>query len=121
LVAAEPKESLDWKRIAFFENEIANGKRPFAIIHNAAYLTNGEDADWISENYIIDGHHKLYAYRNLNIHPSLAVIYKEYESKMDIPFDFPNFKEKLYPWQVDHLVKNWEEKAHYENGKRVTP
>lgn len=118
-VSTESKSNIDRNRVEYFEELIRKGKRPFAIIFSSHFFPNDGEADWISEKFIIDGHHKLIAYSNLNIYPAIAMITKIHESKHEIKFDFESLKERLHIAQYEHIFKNWEEKEFYENGIRI--
>lgn len=76
LMFTRPFESIDLDRVAFFENEIKQGKKPFAIILSKEYdLAKGNTRHfWCSGNFILDGHHKLLAYNNLKIEPPILKI-----------------------------------------------
>ncbi|MGB5928676.1 MAG: hypothetical protein WBH03_10905 [Cyclobacteriaceae bacterium] len=118
-VATESKSNIDLKRVEYFEEVLKSGKRPFAIIFTSEFFPNDGEADWISEKFIIDGHHKLIAYANLKIYPAIALITKTNKSKHEIKFDFQSLKQLLHPSQAEHLFKNWEEKEFYSNGTRI--
>jgi hypothetical protein len=60
LIFTQPFETIDKQRVNYYQDIISKGQRPCAIV------ICGGDA-----NYILDGHHKLIAYKNLNINPPL--------------------------------------------------
>jgi antitoxin component YwqK of YwqJK toxin-antitoxin module len=107
--ATQPIENIDQNRVKHFEEKINNGESPFAILFNA-YLTS-EDFD--SSYFILDGHHKLLAYQNLGLFPPIAIITYLPNSIDDIEFDAEILSEVLYPWQVEHILKNWDGKDEY--------
>lgn len=119
-IATEPFSNINQEQVKYYEELIKQGKRPFAIVYNSEFYSNNEEADWISEKYIIDGHHKLLAYSNLKIYPAIAMISKVHNSKNEIPFDFQSLKKRLYKVQSEHIINNWEDKDYYENGVRTS-
>lgn len=107
--ATQPKKNIDQQRVKYFEDKINNGERPFAILFNS-YLTS-EDFD--SSYYILDGHHKLLAYQNLGLYPPIALITHLPQNINDVEFDAEKLNEFLYPWQMEHILENWEGKDEY--------
>jgi len=107
--ATLPFEKIERKRVAHFEDLIKRGERPFAILCNA-YLAS-EDYD--SSTYILDGHHKLLAYQNLGVCPPIAVMTYHPKDISEIEFDAESLSEVLYPFQIEHILKNWDEKDLY--------
>ncbi|MCD6065636.1 MAG: hypothetical protein K0S33_462 [Bacteroidetes bacterium] len=118
-VATQPQEELDPERIQYYEEQIRVGKRPFAIICKAYYYKEIPDMGGISvrsfesENYILDGHHKLAAYSNLKVAPRVAEIMQVVEDLQETQFDILELIEVLYPWQIDHILQNWDDKETY--------
>jgi antitoxin component YwqK of YwqJK toxin-antitoxin module len=101
--ATQPLDSIDIERVKYFENLIRKGERPFAI------LVNAHRGECQSAYYIIDGHHKLLAYRNLKINPPVALL--TYIPKFDGPgainedeFDIELLAESLYPWHTRDIL-----------------
>ncbi len=129
LIATIPIEQINQERVREFELEILKGKRPFSIGISSFYqgdLDNDYikkvgncEADWNSEIYILDGHHKLKAYQNLKLNPAIALIHKEYKSVFEPKFDFDLIKSYMFKWQSEHMFNNWEGREKYENGKRT--
>ncbi|MDA3616019.1 hypothetical protein O3P16_14485 [Chitinophagaceae bacterium LY-5] len=108
LFATQPLDNIDQNRVRYYEEKIRNGERPFAIIFSA----NLHSEDLESSDYILDGHHKLLAYKILGIYPPEAVI--TYLPKLDeVEFDAEKLSEVLYPWQVEHILEYWEGKDEY--------
>lgn len=108
-LATLPKASLDANKVLFFEEKIKNNERPFAILMRV----NSQD-DWIArEDFLLEGHHKLQAYKNLNIEPAFAVICRNFIEDDELEFDVDKLAELLYPWQIRHILDNWEEKHIY--------
>lgn len=48
--------------------------------------------EWQSECFIIDGHHKLLAYKNVNIAPPIFYITQGFSKPEEIKFDLPFVK-----------------------------
>lgn len=129
LLSTIPSDQINQEKVKEYELQIKNGKRPFAIGISAYYQNDADevykaeyddfDADWYSETYILDGHHKLLAYKNLELNPPFATIHRNYKSMLETKFDFDIIKGNLYSWQTEHILKNWEGKDKYENGKRI--
>lgn len=95
LYATQPFESIDQNRVAYYEELIKKGEKPFAIIFNTTY----------SFNFILDGHHKLLAYKNLKLYPPIAVITYLPQNTDEVEYDTEKFSKLLYPWQIDHILK----------------
>ena len=85
---------IDNSRVKFYEKEIKDGKKPFALIY-----TNNSD-----NFYVLDGHHKLLAYINLNVFPSLAVISVIKQNNSGV--DLEELSEYLFPWQLEHFLED---------------
>ena len=101
--ATQSYEEINQERIAYFEERIKAGERPFAILVDAYFGAQ----DYGSLTFILDGHHKLLAYQNLDIYPPLAVLTYLPEHKSDLEFDAEALSKVLYPFQTEHLLKNW--------------
>lgn len=102
VVATIPSQSLTKERIKFFEDEIKNGKRPFAI------LLYREDT-----NFVLDGHHKLRAYYNLGIVPPLVVISApdsskqiEFHNKCVVP-DMKYLNNNMYKPHMEYFLNSF--------------
>ena len=105
-VATRPQSEIDPQRVEFFREKIEKGERPFVIMMYAFYAPQ---ADYTGE-FIIDGHHKLEAYRQLNIDPPKAIITRVINSADEQEFDIESLGLMLYPWQTRHILDNWDEK-----------
>ena len=105
LYATQPYQNIDKNRVEYFENIIKKGERPFAIIFNAYF-----DLNYDSANFILDGHHKLIAYKKLGMYPPLATITYRPENMEEVEFDAGKLAESLYPWQIKHLMEHWYDK-----------
>lgn len=100
LLSTKPESEIDAERVKFFENEIKNGKRPFAIIVSEFGVSG--------QAFILDGHHKLLAYSNLNITPRFAYIRLIKAENGPIVEDFEFLATNMYPWQFEHILQNWD-------------
>ena len=109
LMFTQPFESLDPSRIDYYETRIKNGERPKAI---SLRVKGGDQLDEDSyqetevntTKYVLDGHHKLVAYKNLKINPSYFVI-----NRINRGFDeseLPNLENYLFYSQIEHIVNN---------------
>ena len=67
LICLQPLKSNDVTRIEYFKEKIKTGKRPVIFV-----LGLYEAGD----KYILDGHHKAYAYRSLNVEANILFIRK---------------------------------------------
>lgn len=75
IIALQRLNSLNSERIKYFENIIKKGKKPVLITFSLMDNSN---------EFIIDGHHKAYAYKNLGIMPQILHIMKFDNSKIEI-------------------------------------
>lgn len=94
--ATQPYENINQDRVTYYEKLIKNGEKPFAIIFNATD----------SFNFILDGHHKLLAYKKLKMYPPIAVITHLPESS-EHEYDTNELSRFLYPWQINHIIENF--------------
>src|SRR5262245_42559113 len=67
LITTRPSDTLRRERVEFFHQRIAAGERPVVF---AAGVPDGYGA------FVLDGHHKLQAYRQLQISPAVLLILK---------------------------------------------
>ena len=109
LLATQSEESLNKERVKYFENEIKNGSRPAVIIFNCELSKQS----LYSGNFIIDGHHKILAYRNLNIEPPIIQIKHLPKSRKEVYYDIETLIEYLYPWQIQDIIDHWFEGDKY--------
>ncbi|MCE3227434.1 MAG: hypothetical protein K0S32_1985 [Bacteroidetes bacterium] len=115
LLATQPKSEIDSARVKFFEQEILSGKRPAAIVFNCCFGSeNGEgsgrtDYSMLSDYYVLDGHHKLQAYENLKINPSIIEITHLLQTSEEIEFNPEELTGALFPWQLEHLIDHWDD------------
>lgn len=119
-VATQPASQINEEQVKYFEEQISKGERPFAIIFNCFFeqLVRGEDGfisdhSLNSDNYIIDGHHKLKAYHNLQLIPPVVEITWHPKTRDEITFNIEELIEVLYPWNIEHILKNWDNKEQY--------
>ena len=117
LLFTQPLEIINKDRIKYYEELIKKGLRPTAIIYYGLLEESGiydDGSIWKSINrsglYILDGHHKLMAYKRLNQAPSLMRIIKRYNSKDDFNLTKQEFKneiaDRLYKSQIKHIKEN---------------
>lgn len=119
-VATMPASEINEERVKYFEEQITRGERPFAIIFNCHYeqqtiRENGDilEHSLISDNFIIDGHHKMKAYYNLNIFPRFVQITHCPKTRDEITFNIEDLIEALYPWHTEFILKYWRQKEQY--------
>jgi len=100
-IATQQESDLDSNRIKHYETLIQEGKRPYCVVFNNS--TNDSN-----NNYLIDGHHKLKAYQNLNANPRVLEITQCYNKE-----DAELWEEtceildgSLYKWQLLHIFSN---------------
>jgi antitoxin component YwqK of YwqJK toxin-antitoxin module len=108
-VATRPSSEINSDRVKFFEDEIKAGKRPF-VIFMTAYFQSSYD---YSNDFVLDGHHKLYAYQNLGIEPPRVTITHNFHASDKPEFDLEALTEQLYPWQSKHILDNWDDDDAY--------
>jgi hypothetical protein len=106
-------KSLDIERINYYKRVIENGGRPIALIYSHLYLLEKEfeskflynDNVW-SEEFIIDGHHKMKAYDELRVSPNYFQIRKILKTS-DLNFDsFERVNKLLNKSEIEHFVLN---------------
>lgn len=112
-LATQPKEKIDEERVKHFEREISAGARPFAIIHNCFFPGSKPGESDIaatqtiaSDYFVLDGHHKLLAYKNLKLFPPIACLTFLPKSKTEIMLDMNELQEYLHSWQFAHVKEN---------------
>jgi hypothetical protein len=59
-----------------------------------------------SDHFVLDGHHKLIAYRNLGKFPAVVEITHLPQSTADLEFDLEQLSEVLFPWQFEHIKQH---------------
>ncbi|OQP56454.1 hypothetical protein [Niastella populi] len=119
-VATMPASGIKEERVKYFEEQITKGDRPFAIVFNCHYeqkvtSENGNiyDRSLFSDNFIIDGHHKLKAYYNLKMFPRFVTITHYPTTREEIKFNIEDLIEVLYPWHIEYILRNWHQKEQY--------
>ncbi|RQO38133.1 hypothetical protein DBR39_14785 [Chryseobacterium sp. KBW03] len=101
-IAWKSEKEIDKELVKYYKDLILSGVRPFAVILKGKY---GKD-DYFHE-YILDGHHKLCAYKNLKIEPFFAIIEFFPEEESEIKMDMERISQMLYPWQFNHYYDTW--------------
>jgi len=114
LVATQAKHTINEARVKFFEEQIAQGERPFAIIFKCEYK-RGDDMGHAatSDRYIIDGHHKLLAYQRQHVAPRIAELTHYAATREEVHFDAEELVDVLYPWQIAHIMEMWTDKPKF--------
>lgn len=109
-IATQPYESIDKNQVDCYFNEIEEGKRPFAIILRKYLYLEEKEPDgstcitpYISSNFVLDGHHKLLAYKKHGIYPPILCIDSLPDRVEEFKFDLEAVKDVMYPWQYKHL------------------
>mgnify|MGYP001168708426 FL=1 len=80
----QSKNKINNEVIKNYEKLILSGLRPKAVLFQAFFNDSGtydDGSKWMSSfdspKFILDGHHKLLAYKNLNVEPEYVLILKE--------------------------------------------
>lgn len=114
-IATQSEDSINRNRIEFYKNEINEGKRPFIIIIYKSYIEDkltpnkvNEYVDWNSAYFLLDGHHKFIAYKELGIFPPRFTICQAFSNSDEIYFDLKKLKKHLNSQQFKHLTENIE-------------
>ncbi|WP_299764289.1 hypothetical protein [uncultured Dokdonia sp.] len=98
-----PYNNINHKRIKHYVNKINKGERPFAIIYSEDNNTM-ESGD--CPYYILDGHHKLLAYRNVGIAPNIIFITRQENDMTNYTFDINKLSTILFPWQTKSILES---------------
>lgn len=113
LMFTQPFETLDTKLIKYYEDKIKNGERPVAISIRVKRADQQDEESYQetgynTTKYILDGHHKLVAYQNLNIKPTYIVINRINRGMQDEHDEssLPNLNMYLFYYQIEHIVNN---------------
>ncbi len=114
-IAWKSKEEININLVKHYESLILSGARPFAIILTGKY----SEKDYFHD-YILDGHHKLCAYKNLKMEPLLAVIRLLPESAQEITQDLERISQLMYPWQFIHYFNTWS-RHHMQHYLKANP
>jgi antitoxin component YwqK of YwqJK toxin-antitoxin module len=122
LIATQPESEINQKRVNYYIDRISKGLRPFILLMSSYYNRDHEqEADFISGYFILDGHHKMLAYQRLKLVPPICSIYFEPPTKEEIEFDAEQLAQDLYPWQMEHILENWDERDTYISEKLKNP
>ena len=113
LMFTQPFETLDVDRIRYYETIILNGERPLAIALRAmrAKQDNEEsyqETYYNTAKYVLDGHHKLVAYKNLNIKPSYIIINRIQSGLLSMLDEsaLPCLDSYMFYYQIKHIITN---------------
>lgn len=110
LLFSQPFESLNPKRIEYYEEIIKKGIKPLAIAIRILEAPQEDEESYQNTfnnttKYVLDGHHKLIAYANLKINPSYIIINRISPAK-DKSSALPNLSEYLYHSQIENIITN---------------
>lgn len=113
LMFTQPFENLDFERIKYYENKILSGERPLAIALRVKRTAQDDedsyqDTDFNTTKYVLDGHHKLVAYKNLGINPSYIVINRIQRGNLE-GYDespLPEIEPYLFYYQIENILNN---------------
>jgi hypothetical protein len=114
-VFTQPYAAIDNSRVEYYMELIRQGKRPKAVVFQANFKDEGyynDGSKWIrvydSGYFIVDGHHKFLAYKELEISPEFVLIKKtssgesEFEKHRDtLYFQIQNF---LSDFAKNHII-----------------
>ncbi|MFC4635794.1 hypothetical protein ACFO3O_17925 [Dokdonia ponticola] len=113
IIATQLESSINKERIEFYKNEIIQGKRPFIITIYKSYIEDkltpnkiNEYVEWDSALFLLDGHHKFIAYKELGIFPPSFTICQGFSNSNEIYFDFESLQNSLNKYQIKHLTRN---------------
>lgn len=113
VIATQLEIAINKERIKFYKNEIKQGKRPFIITIYKSYIEDkltpnktNEYVEWDSALFLLDGHHKFIAYKELGVYPPIFTICQGFSSPDEIYFDMKKLKTQLNNYQIKHLIDN---------------
>lgn len=134
LMFTQSKNKINNEVIKHYEKLILNGVRPKAVLFQAFFSDSGtydDGSKWMSSvdspMFILDGHHKLLAYKNLDIDPEFVLILKERigqeefsKNKTSLYFEFEYFlidqsKQHILSHTPQLLVDNIEYNLQFDN------
>ncbi|MEM1328053.1 MAG: hypothetical protein AAGI23_18985 [Bacteroidota bacterium] len=99
LVTTQSVEQLDKATVEKYKDLIAKGKRPYCLVYNTQETRS-------SISYLLDGHHKLKAYCDLNINPCVIELTQlgDTDERVDVDTLEADIFDRLYTWQLDHIL-----------------
>lgn len=104
LLGTQPMNKVNKDRVNHYKKIISKGDRPFAIIIGSS----NKHFEAFSPSYIIDGHHKLLAYKELKIFPHLVEIIKQgYPNEF---IDTEYLLNNMHSYQINNILKNCDNK-----------
>lgn len=95
---------IDKKRIHYYENLIQQEIHPTVLLFRSHIDILKAGYGLISPDYIIEGHHKLLAYQNQKVSPTIAIL--NY-LPTEVEFDAEKIANLIYSWQMKMLLRNW--------------
>lgn len=90
IICSQHQSYLNRSRVSFYEREIKKGNRPPILVYQS--LHNFYDS---TGSFLVDGHHKLKAYENLSINPSVIEVVEYCEDQSE-----DNINELIYKLRV---------------------
>ncbi len=113
-IFTQPFEKIDPARVLYYEKKIAEGERPTVVVLSALHNWRPRYSESVYAQYthgfVIDGHHKLIAYRNQKIAPEVVRIVKVVDALKNTDDALEETKELLFAGQIEHILKNRERK-----------
>lgn len=106
LVASQSKDLINSEIVREYKQIIQKGLRPTILVYNAWDISS----DIFSNNYLIDGHHKMQAYLEAGIKPKILEF-------SEIEVDFKERKlnyynlTNMYTWQLKHMFDNMDKNS----------
>lgn len=113
-VFTQPFEKIDPERVLYYEKKIAEGERPTVVVLSALHNWRPSYSESVytqnTHGFVIDGHHKLIAYRNQKIAPEVVRIVKVVDALKNTDDALEETRELLFAGQIEHILKNRERK-----------
>ncbi len=111
-VFTQPFSTVDNQRVAYYAELIRNGLKPKPVVLHSGFVDRGKNpdgTDWVYSNnsafFILDGHHKFMAYKQLGVDPEFVLIEKQLKGEDD----FFLHKDNLY-FQMEWLLDDFHKK-----------
>lgn len=109
ILFTQDEEMLSLERVRWYEEQIRAGRRPVALLVNADFCDEGiypDGSKWMhsfdSSYFVLDGHHKLAAYKNLGIVPQALIITREAQAKAE----YERHRQTLF-FEYEHLLDEY--------------
>lgn len=101
LVATQSKSLINLEIVKEYKQKIEKGLRPTILVYNAWDISS----DIYSNNYLIDGHHKMQAYSEAGIKPKILEFSEIEVDFKERKWNFYNLS-NMYTWQLKHMFDN---------------